>query len=406
MTLEVLGGLAELTPAYLSMVENGKRTLDRYSLIIKLASALSVSPSELAPGLPDKPGSVTRPPAGSVSHPGQQRPRRIVEALGFIDGEGAAAAADSLVQLVDHYSHAIGTTSPATVYDELLEVRTYANGLITRSARQPWRADLAGAAGWLSNLLAIAACDLGEHATARLWCADSERRSNDTGNPELAGWALLTRALIAYYQGRSRQSVTLAARGRATVPIGTVVYAKLAAQEMRSAAQAGDLTRMTSARREASRAISKLPAGTPATGAFSIALAEDPPYTATSLLLAGNFPESVTATNRVISTVYPAEARQRGENPSGYARSLLILGLAHAGAGRLDEAVAAGHDALAGRRPAWPTMVLAGQLDQVLARNFPGARQVTAYHARYLEAASATPADRQVPRPAPPRNPS
>jgi hypothetical protein len=236
----------------------------------------------------------------------------------------------------------------------------------------------------------MVACDMGEHATARLWCADSERRSNDTGNPELAGWAMLTRALIAYYQGRSHQSVTLAARGRAKVPIGTVVHAKLAAQEMRSAAQAGDVTRMASARREASSAISKLPEGAATTGAFSIALADDPPYTATSLLLAGKFPESVSATNRVISTVYPAEARQRGENPSGYARSLLILGLAHAGSGRLDEAVAAGHEALASRRPAWPTMVLAGSLDQVLAREFPAASEATAYHARYLEVAGAT----------------
>jgi len=54
---------------------------------------------------------------------------------------------------------------------------------------------------------------MGEHATARLLCADSERRSKDTGNPELEAWALLTRAMIAYYQGQSRQSVTLAACG-------------------------------------------------------------------------------------------------------------------------------------------------------------------------------------------------
>jgi len=388
MTLEVLGGLAELTPAYLSMVENGKRTLDRYSLIIKLASALSVPPAELAPGLPDRPGTPLDDSPDGSSEP--QAPRRVLKTLDFIESEDSASAADSLVHLVDHYSHALGSASPAAVYDELREVRTYTKGLIARSGRLPWRVDLVEAAGWLSNLLAIAACDMGEHATARLWCADSERRSNDTGNPDLAGWAMLTRALIAYYQGRSHQSVTLATRGRCIAPIGTVVHAKLAAQEMRSAAQAGDITRMTTARREASRAISKLPADSPTTGAFSIALAEDPPYTATSLLLAGNFPESVAATYRVISTVYPAEARQRGENPSGYARSLLILGLAHAGSGRLDEAVAAGQDALASRRPAWPTMVLAGHLDQVLAREYPGARQATAYHARYLEVVSAT----------------
>lgn len=51
MTLEVLGGLAGLSGAYLSMVENGKRRLDRYSMIITLADALRVLPAELAPAL-------------------------------------------------------------------------------------------------------------------------------------------------------------------------------------------------------------------------------------------------------------------------------------------------------------------------------------------------------------------
>ncbi|MFC4054151.1 hypothetical protein ACFOY4_31040 [Actinomadura syzygii] len=52
---------------------------------------------------------------------------------------------------------------------------------------------------------------------------------------------------------------------------------------------------------------------------------------------------------------------------------------------QLDEAVAAGHDALSGSRPAWPTMVLAGRLDRVLAQNFAGARQAEDYHARHVE---------------------
>jgi hypothetical protein len=87
-------------------------------------------------------------------------------------------------------------------------------------------------------------------------------------------------------------------------------------------------------------------------------------------------------------SVYQPETRQRGDNPSGYARSLLILGLAQAGSGSLDEAVAAGNDALASRRPAWPTMVLAGQLDQALTQNYAGTRQTAAYHARYQDTLS------------------
>lgn len=81
-------------------------------------------------------------------------------------------------------------------------------------------------------------------------------------------------------------------------------------------------------------------------------------------------------------------------------RSLLILGLAHADVGRLDEAVAADHAALSGSRPAWPTMVLAGKLNQVLARDYADAREMAAYHDRYLETAG-RPAGYHLQLPAP-----
>jgi transcriptional regulator with XRE-family HTH domain len=314
--------------------------------------------------------------------------RRVIQALDVIGNDRLGDLADSLAGLIDHYALTICALPPADVYDELLAVRSHASGIIEHAGFAPQRTDLVAATGWLSNLLAVAACDMGEHAAARVWCSDAERRSQDARCPELAAWAVLTRAMIAYYQGQPRQSVTLAAKGREAVPIGTVIHAKLATQEMRAAAMVGDAARMTDARSYAAKAIAELSPDAKVTGAFSIALGEDPPYTATSLLLIGRFREAVSATNRVIQTVYQPEARQRGEHPSGYARSLLILGLAQAGVGRLDEAVAAGHSALAGSRPAWPTMVLAGKLDQVLARDFADARQSEVYHARYLDATS------------------
>jgi transcriptional regulator with XRE-family HTH domain len=380
MTQEVLAGLCHVTPAYLSMIENGKRPLDSYSFIMTLASALGVPVCEIAPGMPSRPAAGKAEPT-----PGR---RRVVEALDIIDGESAGSAAMSLAELVDHYSHAMGAASPDVVYDELVMVRTRARQVIARAGRAPGCADLMVSAGWLSNLLAIAACDMGEHATARIWCADAIRRSHDTQHPELAAWAQLTRAMIAYYQGQSRPSAALAAEGRSLVSVGTAAHAKLAAQEMRAAAQAGDVAGMNRARGEAAVAIRRLGPGVQKTGVFSVADGEDPPYTATSLLLLGDYKQAVPATNRVITTAYWAESRQGGENPSGYARSLLILGLAHAGGRCLDEAVAAGHRALAGQRLAWPTMVLAGHLDQVLARDYAGASQTAAYHARYLETLS------------------
>ncbi|MEU6720751.1 helix-turn-helix transcriptional regulator [Nonomuraea sp. NPDC046802] len=324
---------------------------------------------------------------------------RVIQALNVVGNDRLGGVADSLGELIDHYAQTIGALPPADVYDELLTVRSYASGILDRLGYAASRTDLVLATGWLSHLLAVAACDMGEHAAARVWCSDAERRSREAGHPELEAWAALTKAMIAWYQGRPRQSATQSASGQAVVPRGTVVHAKLAAQEMRAAAMAGDADGMTRARRQASKAIAALPPDAPTTGAFSIALSEDPPYTATSLLFIGRHREAVTTTNRVIATVYQPETRQRGEHPSGYARSLLILGLSHAALGQLEESVAAGHAALSGSRPAWPTMVLADKLDKVLAQQFADAHQTAEYHARYLEAINAPAAHHlQLPR--------
>ncbi|MFI7707491.1 hypothetical protein [Nonomuraea sp. NPDC049480] len=325
--------------------------------------------------------------------------RRVIQALSVIGNDHLSGMVDSLGELIDHYAQTICALPPAEVYDELLTVRSYASGILDHVDHTSPRTDLVLATGRLSHLLAVAACDMGEHAAARVWCSDAERRSREARHPELEAWAALTKAMIAWYQGQPRQSATLSARGQHVAPRGTVVYAKLASQEMRAAAMAGNVDGMTRARRQASKAIATLPADAATTGALSIALSEDPPYTATSLLFVGRYREAVNATQRVIETVYQPEARQRGEHPSGYARSLLILGLAQAALGQLDESAAAGHAAVSGSRPTWPTMVLADKLDKVLAQQFAGAEQTVEYHARYLEAINAPAAHHlQLPR--------
>ncbi|GGS33707.1 helix-turn-helix domain-containing protein [Actinokineospora fastidiosa] len=46
-SLAVVAGLAGISPSYLSRIENGQRAVDRRSLIVALANALDVSPTEL-----------------------------------------------------------------------------------------------------------------------------------------------------------------------------------------------------------------------------------------------------------------------------------------------------------------------------------------------------------------------
>jgi transcriptional regulator with XRE-family HTH domain len=321
------------------------------------------------------------------------RPTRALQALQTVAedlGDGLGLAADGLSEIVAHYAQSVSKTPSPKLYDDLLSIRSYANGLLSRAARKPAsrRRDLVVATGQLSSLLAVSATDLGDHAAALVWCTDTERRGHDSRYPDLLGWASLTRALIAYYQGHAQRSAALSARGVALTPLGTVVHAKLAAQEMRARAMLGDPQGMTQARTRASLALRRLPGDAATTGAFSIPQAEDPPYTATSLLLVNRYEDAVQATQRVIETVYRPQTRRASDQPTNYARSLLILALAEAGAGRPAEASAAGISGLRCGRPVWPTMVLASKLNSELADKYPGTEPANEFRAQYLELAA------------------
>ncbi len=339
-------------------------------------------------------GTLTVIAAHSVS--GRQRrrairysgPSRAVEALQVAmngNGDGLDIAEDGLAELVSHYAVAVAVAPSVAVYDELVSARSFAGTLLDRGGRAR-RPELAVSTGWLSSLLAISATDLGDHAAAVVWCADTERRGRDAGDPELLGWAALTRSRIAWYQGDPVRSAAIARRGQAEAPAGTVARAKLAAQEMRCLAMAGDMVGMSAARRRASAAMSQLGSSASLSGIYSVPRAEDPPYTATSLLLAGRNDEAAEMTRRIIATAYSPHTRAPADQPTNYARTLLILALAAAGLGEIDEAAAAGAAALESGRVVWPTMVLAGKLDQSLATKSPGSAHAAGFRARYIDA--------------------
>lgn len=317
-------------------------------------------------------------------------PTRTLQALEIVtsgDAETLDIATNCLNELVFHYSEKLSVSQPVEMHEELLHVRSYAGSILERASSPPrQRSDLIVAAGWLSNLLAIATSYMGDHGSALVWCVDAERRSYESGYRDIAGWAALTRAMIAYYQGRTDRSVEAASDGQGIAPLGTTVHAKLAAHEMRARAMLGDAEGMAQAQHRATRAMAELPSGVAKTGVFSIALSEDPPYTATSLLLLNRFREAASVTKGVIQSAYPTSTRNRNRKSSNYARTLLILGLAEAGLGHVDEATAAGRAALGSSELVWPTLVLARKLDQTLTRDHKNAAEVADYHALYLDA--------------------
>jgi hypothetical protein len=314
--------------------------------------------------------------------------RTTVQALNAVSSGvgGLTSAADSIDELVDHFSRTLHQKPPALVYHDLLAARSFTRTILD-SAGPTHRTRIAIGAGWLSNLLAIATSQLGDHAAAFIWCADAERHGHDTRHPELVAWAIHTRAVMAYYQGDPHRAAETARRGQRFARSGTVPHARLASQEMRSHAMLGNPRAMTGARNRAARSLETLDTQK-TTGVFSLVPAEDPPYTATALLLLGRHRDAMKATRRVLDTTYgPREPGSRS-NPAGYARALLILGLAHAGLGHLDEAATVGRQALDTTDAVWPTRVLAEKLDQALSQDSQRTTEIDEFRSTYARTTS------------------
>jgi transcriptional regulator with XRE-family HTH domain len=285
ISLRGLAKAASYDPSYLSKVLSGHKPSSPY-LATRLDDALG------ADGTIRDAAQQPPPRRESRASAPQRKPSGAVEALQAAmtgDPAGPDISADGLAELVRYYAHALAVAPSAAVYGELLSARSFAGTLPGRSP--PPRPDLTVTAGWLSSLLAISAADLGDHAAAVIWCADTERRGRDASYPELLGWAALTRSLIAWYQGDPLAAAAAARRGQADGQPGSVAYAKLAAQEMRCRAMLGGTDGMADARRRAADGMAQLGPPAPAASVYSVPRAEDPPYTATSLLLAGRYAE-------------------------------------------------------------------------------------------------------------------
>ncbi len=224
-------------------------------------------------------------------------------------------------------------------------------GRCSAAGRPGRRPDLTVTAGWLSSLLAVSAADLGDHAAAVVWCARRRAPRHGTrGILELAGWAALTRSLIAWYQGdpvRSAEAARLGQAGRRRD--GRVRQARRAGDAVR-----GDDRRhgrhggRTTERGHGDRAARAVRAAS--RGIYSVPRADDPPYTGDvaagdGAVRGGGRDDAADHRYRLRPAVHGRRVTSRPATP----RTLLILALAAAGLGEVDEAAAAGA-AAPGRR--------------------------------------------------------
>ncbi len=164
---------------------------------------------------------------------------------------GGLATLEDINAVVEHYKQTFRNTPPSELYNEIHGVRVHVGTLLdgTRTAHN--HSDLMVAAGWLSNLLALATHELRDRAASLVWCADAERYSREAHYPELGGWAALTRVRMSFYDDQADEAVTHAQRGQRLAPLGTVAHAALVTQEMRAWALIGNSDKVSSTRRHA-----------------------------------------------------------------------------------------------------------------------------------------------------------
>jgi transcriptional regulator with XRE-family HTH domain len=233
-SLRVVAGLAGISHGQLSKIENGKAALDRRSLIVALANALEISPSELtalpvpapADGTSDASISAVRRALMAVGtdRPGGQvqpvdQPRARIEAVESADYETRGLQLPSLIldlhtTLTERRDlgqllplavmlHAQTVRGWLLVVGAPLDLRWQAALLARRGAEDLADSTLLGLVAWASTveMLSSGAFDLARHEL------DAAGVPTDTSTGmQLDGMLALSRSLVASAESRPAEA--------------------------------------------------------------------------------------------------------------------------------------------------------------------------------------------------------
>ncbi len=233
-SLRVVAGLAGISPGQLSKIENGKAALDRRSVVVRLANALEVSPSELT-ALPT-PAPADGTTDSSVSHVrqalmavGTERPggqvlpveqlRARIEAVESADYERRGLLLPDVIRDLHTtlgLGHDMAELLPLAVLLHAqtvrgwllvvgapLDLRWQAAMLARRAAEEFGDPTLLGVVAWAS-VVEMTSSGAFELAAAELDAADVP--TSTASGMQLAGMLSLSRSLVAAAQDRAGES--------------------------------------------------------------------------------------------------------------------------------------------------------------------------------------------------------
>jgi transcriptional regulator with XRE-family HTH domain len=147
---------------------------------------------------------------------------------------------ERLEVIVDDLAIAYPATRPA---DLLARIRThlgYASHLLDARATLSQHRRLLVTGGWLSLLAATCLIDLHRDHAAEAYLRTADQLADETGQPDLAAWALETRAWQALTAGDFQQAVALSQGAQLAAPHASSAHLQAVAQEGRAWARAGD----------------------------------------------------------------------------------------------------------------------------------------------------------------------
>ncbi|MFI0218801.1 tetratricopeptide repeat protein [Streptomyces lydicus] len=279
---------------------------------------------------------------------------------------------DHLDLAVTEFNHAYSLKPPRAVFDTLLDYRRKVDSLLKGRHTHQQERELFAFAGWMSELLAWLAHDLGDARTGLAFATDAFVHGQQAGHGQLRGWAMDAAASINLYEQRPAKARSAALKGLAKAPAGHPLTVRLHAQAARAAAADGDAEGFVTAFQAAEDAHRLLPPHSPRRFGMDVMPLADyalTSYPATSFIWLGQAEKARQHAEHALATYEAAPEASR--SPSREAIARIDLAIAHAQLGDPDDAVVLGHQALDSARVVDSVRNRAGDLTSFLTRRYP-----------------------------------
>ena len=199
--------------------------------LASLMEARGIGVRELARAVPCNPGHISNLRSGRDRASAEMAARLddVLDAggtlLALVPGAVAAAGDDEIAALrlelaVNDLAVAYPGTSPGELLGRVRAYLGYVTGLLDARATLRQRRSLMTTGGWLSLLAATCLIDLHADAPAAAHLRTAAQLARETGNAEIAAWALETQAWQALNAGDYRHAADLAQAAQHVAPHG------------------------------------------------------------------------------------------------------------------------------------------------------------------------------------------